>query len=215
MKRNTLMILFIFFLALALFYSPAGCTPVPEPDEEPVEEPVDEPEPEDPEPEEPEPEEPEPEDPGAAASYFWPWISHGQLVLSSSEIIDGPKLLESEPGFIGEFTEGTVYNGRVTWEVESTDVFEIEWLTLNFEVDYYEQYEWQFDLNFFFEIDGLEPVPMAKGVQYFAVDLAEEQEGFRVEIERVILGKEQEGEFSPEPIDFVALEMEIAVVDKP
>lgn len=212
MKINSMHMIFAVILAAALLLIDAGCTPDPEPVDDPDEDPVEENETEIPEPDD---EEIEVEDPEMAANYFWPLLSHGQLVLSSTEVIDGPHLFESDPGFIGEFTRDTDYSGRLMWLVNQTDVFELEWVTLTFDVEYYVGHECEFELNFMFEIEDLDPEPEDEGKQIFEVGLAEEQEGFRVEIDRVILGKEQEGSFTADPIDYVAFEIELTVVDKP
>jgi len=211
-KKNSMFILIAAFLAALFLSAAAGCAPDPGPVEDPDEDPAKENETEIPEPVN---DEVEVEDPEPAANYFWPWISHGQLVLSSTEVIDGPHLFESDPGFVGEFSRDTDYSGRVVWLVDQTDVFEIEWVTLTFDVDYYAMHEWDLELNFIFELEDLDPVPEDEGEQIFEVSLAEEQEGFRVEIDRLILGKEQEGSFTAAPIDYVALEIELTVVDKP
>jgi len=209
-KKSSLVTMVIVILAFMLVASAAGCAPGVEPD------PVDEPEVEN-EIEEPDlrDKEDDVEKPEPAANYFWPWISHGEIVLSSTEVIDGPHLFESDTGFVGEFTRDTEYSGRIVWLVEKTDVFEIEWLTLAFDVDYYALHEWQMELHFMFEIEDLELEPDDEGVQSFEAGLVDEQEGFRVEIKRVNLGKEQEGSFTTDPINYVALDVEITVIDKP
>ncbi len=212
MKKNNPGVLISLFLAMVLLFIASGCAPDHEPVVDPDEDPVEVNEEEVPEPVN---DEIEVEDPEPAENYFWPWLSHGQLVLSSTEVIDGSHLFESDTGFVGEFTRGTDYSGRIVWLVKQTDVFEIEWVALTFDVDYYALHEREFELNFMFEIEDLDPEPEDKGDQVFKVDLAEEQEGFRVVIDRVILGKEQEGSFTTDPIDYVALEIELRVVDKP
>ncbi len=150
-----------------------------------------------------------------ASTYFWPWLSHGQLVLSSGEVIIGPDLFESDLGFIAEFTRDHSYSGELYWLVEESDVFDLEWATLTFDVEYYEQGEWEYDIDFVFDIDDLQLRASAEGVQEYALDLVEEQDGFKVTISRVRFGKNQESSFGEEPIDYVALDIEMKVADKP
>lgn len=154
-------------------------------------------------------------DPLISSDYYWPLLSHGQLTLSSGEIIDGPSILESDSGFVAEFTKDYEYNGLVIWLVEKSDVFAIEWLNLSFDVGYYSGSENIFDLRFNLDVENLAPEPGEKGLQEFNVDLVEEKEGFRITIDRVILAKEQESRVTTEPVDYVALDIEINVVDKP
>ena len=154
--------------------------------------------------------------PVTISTYYWPWISHGMLDLSSGEVINGPDLFESDLGFITEFTaDKEPFTGRLIWLVQDTDVFTLEWIRLSFNVDYYDQHEWEFDIHYQFEIDGLLPEAADDGLQEFAVDLVERQDGFEVVIKKVLLGKEQKGNFSNDPINFVALDLEMRVIDNP
>ena len=212
MRRNCSVILLSGLLMAVLLIFIGGCTPDPEPIDDPEDDFVEEIEIEEPDiiEDEPEKEEPEP-----VINYFWPLISHSQLVLSSTEIIDGPNLLESDTGFVGEFTRDSEYAGRIIWLVDKTEVFEIEWILLTFDVEYYARHELQFTLNYMFEIEDLKPEPDHESLQVFDVSQVEEQEGFRIKIDQVILGKGQEGNFTADPIDFVALDFNITVVDKP
>ncbi|MDY6827514.1 MAG: hypothetical protein SVV67_10175 [Bacillota bacterium] len=146
----------------------------------------------------------EPENP---VDYYWPWLSHGSLLLSSGEAILGPDLFESDLGFIAEFPAGAEYSGRVIWLVKGSDVFALEWVDLSFDVEYYEQNEWVSAATFDFMIENLPVEQAAEGLQEFPLDLHEEQEGFTVRIEKILLGENMEGEFSTEPIDYVALDM--------
>ncbi len=139
--------------------------------------------------------------------YYWPWLSHGNLLLSSGEAILGPDLFESDLGFIAEFPVGTEYSGRVIWLVEDSDVFALEWVDLSFDVEYYEQNEWVFAVTFDFMIENLQVEQDDEGLQEFSLDLYDEQEGFAVRIEKILLGENMEGEFSTEPIDYVALDI--------
>jgi hypothetical protein len=154
--------------------------------------------------------------PEPISTYYWPWISHGMLDLSSGEVISGPDLFESDLGFIDEFTaDKGPFAGRLVWLVQDTDVFTLEWIRLSFNVDYYDQHEWEFDIHYQFEIDGLLPEPADDGLQEFAVNLVERHEGFEVVVKKVLLGKEQKGNFSNDPINFVALDIEMRVIDSP
>lgn len=206
-------LLFLAFSLILLLLITVGCSPDPVvPDEPTVDEPVEEPE-------EIEEEETEAETPDAppvsVPTYYWPWISHGLLDLSSGEVISGPDLFESELGFIAEFTEDYSYEGWLYWLVEDSDVFELDWVTLSFNVEYYEDYEWQYELNYDFEIDNLQPEPADDGVQEFTVNIVDRQEDFEVTVKRVVLGKEQEGSFTTDPINYIALEIEMQVVANP
>ena len=154
--------------------------------------------------------------PVTISTYYWPWISHGMLDLSSGEVIPGPDLFESDIGFITEFAaDKQPFAGRLVWLVKDTDVFTLDWIRLSFNVDYYDQHEWEFDIHYQFEIDGLLPEPADDGLQEFAVDLVERQDGFEVIIKKVLLGKEQKGNFSNDPINFIALDLEMRVIDTP
>lgn len=212
MRRNCSIILLSGLLMTFILIIIGGCTPDPEPIDDPEDDFIEEIEIEEPDIIEDEPEEEEPE---PAINYFWPLISHGQLILSSTEIIDSPNLLESDTGFVGEFTRDSEYTGRILWLVDKTEVFEIEWVLLIFDVEYYARHELQFTLNYMFEIEDLQPESDQEGLQVFDLGQIEEQKGFRIKIDRVILGKGQEASFSAEPIDFVALDFNITVVDKP
>ncbi len=210
MRRYNFIILLSGLLVMVLLIISSGCTPDPEIVEEEEDKPAEEIEETDLIQEEPEDDDLEP-----ATNYFWPLLSHAQLVLSSSEIISSPSLLESDPGFVGEFTRDSEYKGRIIWLVEKTEVFEVEWVLLTFDVEYYAQHDLQLILNYVFEIENLKPKPAQEGLQVFDLGQVEEKEGFRVEIESVILGKDQEGSFTVDPIDFVALDISITVIDKP
>jgi len=186
----------------------AGCVPVqPLPEETPVIG-IEESEPA-------ETEAPVSEDLLTAPPYYWPWISYGHLDLSTGESILGPDSFESGLGFIAEFTEDYSFDGLLVWTVEESDVFAIEWIRLSFNVEYYEQDERLFDLYYEFTIEGLQPEPNEDGIQEFFVDRIDLQEGFEVVIKKVILGKEQQSAYKTDPIDYVALEIEMNVVDKP
>lgn len=218
----------ILFLSLVIsVFIIAGCETDPDTAVDPdYEEEIDDaPEPDLPEETVPDPDEKDPaerireeediDEPLMAGDYFWPWISHSQLTLSSGEVIDGPHLFESDAGFVAEFTKEYDYSGRMVWLVENTDVFTIEWVTLNFDVEYYKENEWVFDFQVNLEFDDLKPEPADEGLQEFELDITEEQEGFKVVVDKIILGKEEEGSFITDPIDFVALDIEMTVVDKP
>lgn len=202
----------VFLTVLLVLFAGTACVPDPVIDEDPDVDVIDMEE----EPEvEAVVEETETEEQFPASTYFWPWVSHGQLVLSSGEVIIGPNLFESDLGFIAEFTRDHSYSGELYWLVEKSDVFELEWATLTFDVEYYEQGEWEYDIDFVFDIDDLQPRASAEGVQEFDLDLVEEQDGFKVTISRVRLGKNRESSFGEEPIDYVALDIEMKAVEKP
>ncbi|MFO7951255.1 MAG: hypothetical protein R6U91_00370 [Bacillota bacterium] len=217
--KRLLKVLFLLAASFCLIFI-TGCKPAPEtaadPDEEMEDVPdADLPEEEVPDPEETELEEVEIEKPLMNGNYFWPEINHGQLTLSSGEVIDGPHLFESDTGFVAEFTQEYGYSGQVVWLVENTDVSTVKRVTLNFDVEYFEDNEKVFDIRFNLEFDDLDPEPFDEGTQEFAVDVTKEQEGFKVVVDKLILGKKKESSFATEPIDFVALEIEMTVVEKP
>lgn len=220
-KLKTLCLVSLALICLILLTG-TGCRPDPDTAVDPVpNNHVDEEEPEEDDPliDDPEPEDPldedEEKDPLLTDNYFWPLLSHGQLTLSSRELIDGPSLLESDSGFVAEFTKDHEYSGRVFWLVDQTDVFAIEWLTLTFDVEYYSGSDEVLDLQFNLDLDNLKPDPGDEGLQEFDVDLVEEKEGFKVAIDKVVLAKEQESRVTSDPVDYVALDVEINVVDKP
>lgn len=153
------------------------------------------------------------EEPAAIVTYYWPWVSHGQVELSNGEIIVGPDLFESDLGFIGEFTPGSSYDGRLLWRVDGTDLFLLEWVSLTFDVDYFNQSEWESSSTFHFRIDDLQPEPGDEGLQHFTVNILERHEDFEVKIKQVLIGKEEEGSFAAEPLNYIAFDIEMAVVD--
>ena len=155
------------------------------------------------------------EPPHSAATYYWPWLSHGLLELSSGEIVAGPDLFESELGFISEFTQDYSYEGRLYWLVQDTDVFALEWANLSFSVEYYEDFEWQHELTYEFQVEELQPEPADDGTQEFTLNLVEQHEGFEVTLVKIIMGKEQEGSFTTDPINYVALDIKMQVVSNP
>lgn len=149
------------------------------------------------------------------SNYYWPWISHGYLDLSSGETISGPDLFESDPGFIAEFDEDVSFDGLLVWKVEESDVLMLEWIRLSFHVGYYEQNEQLRDLYYEFQIDGLLPEQIEAGIRQYAVNLVDRQEDFEVVIKKVVLGKEQHSSFSLEPINYVAIKLEMNVIGNP
>jgi len=218
-KQVSKTLLFPLFVLIFLFAN-AGCDPEPgviedllEEEPEKVEEhEIEDPVVDDPIIEDPVDEEPDKERPETPPTYYWPWLSHGHLDLSSGEVIAGPDLFESELGFIAEFTGDYSYEGLLVWVVEESDVFALEWISLSFDVEYFEDSDWVFDINYDFRIEELQPEPGEKGVQEFPVNLVRQVEGFEVAIHKVVLGKEQESSLSAAPINYVALEMEMNVI---
>ncbi len=209
-NKPTFSYIVLFLILLVLLFPIYGCDVEPVVVEDPVdEEPFDLEEIENDDPIDQVPSEERPESP---ATYYWPWLSHGHLDLSSGEVIAGPDLFESELGFIVEFTENYSYDGLLVWLVEDTDVFALEWVTLTFDVEYFEDSDWAHAINYEFRIEDFKPEPGEEGIQEFAVELVEEKQGFEVAIKRIVLGKEQEGSLSSTPINYVALEIEMNVV---
>ncbi len=208
-KQVSKTLLLSLFVLIFLLVS-AGCDPEPGVIEDLLE---DEPEEvEDHEIEDPVDEEPPEERPETPSNYYWPWLSHGHLDLSSGEVIAGPDLFESELGFIAEFTVDYSYEGLLVWVIEESDVFALDWVSLSFDVEYFEDSNRVFDISYDFRIEDLQPEPGEKGIQEFPVNLVREEEGFEVAIHKVVLGKEQESSISAAPINYVALEMEMNVI---
>lgn len=203
--KSAVRLLFLVLLEMFLLCSIISCSPdqlFPEKPDEAVEEDI-------------VVEETIPETPLTVSTYYWPWISHGHLDLSSGEIIPGPDLFESDLGFISEFTEDYSFKGQLVWLVEESDVFALEWVTLSFNVEYYDLNERIFDLYYEFTIEDLQPVPGDEGLQEFELNLVDHQEDFEVAITKIVLGKERESNFIAEPICYVALEIEMRVVGNP
>ena len=219
--------LILIFLAM-LMIAAAGCDPETDVIGDIVEEELNDLDPNDVEatdPEEPdllEPEEPADDVTGTPPTYYWPWLSHAILDLSSGEVIAGPDIIMSDPGFMAEFTEDYRYEGRLFWVVEDSNVFTLEWVHLSFSVDFFEDSDFARELNFEFRVEDIEPIEDAEdaepaeeaaGLQEYEVDYLKIVEGFAVEVTSVILGRGQESSISDEPIDFVALEIVMYVED--
>ncbi len=211
----------VFFLALLIVFAGVGCGPEPDIIEDIVEDELnglpedgnDLPDPGEPDPVEPE--DPVKEPAGTPDTYYWPWLSHGHLDLSTGEVIAGPDLFESDLGFISEFTEGDSYEGRLVWITRESDLFALQWVTLSFNVDYFEESDWVANLAFVLEITDLQPEPGDKGIQEFALDINDQQHDFEVAVTGISLGKSQEGSIGTEPIDYIALEVKMRVLGNP
>jgi len=154
------------------------------------------------------------EEPITLSTYFWPWIHHGTIVLSSGEIILGPDILESDQGFIGEYPFGKSYRGQLIWVVQETDIRSIEWIELNFDVDFYESNEWSYTTNYSFRVE----VPILDDDEAdnfsFNLNLDEEKNSFRVSLYELIMAEGQEGSFINKPIDYVGFVMEINILEE-
>ncbi len=224
-KRQVLVsFLIILFLAMLLITA-AGCDPETDVIGDIVDEELNDLDPNDVEkadPEEPdllEPEEPTDEITGTPPTYYWPWLSHAILDLSSGEVIPGPDIIMSDPGFMAEFTEDYSYDGQLFWVVEDSNVFTLEWVHLSFSVDFFDDSDFARELNFEFRIEDIEPTEDAEDpepaldakLQEHQVDYLKIVDGFAVEIDRVILGRGQESSVSAETVDFVALEINMYV----
>ncbi|GEM_PF-1418135 len=221
-KRQVPVSFLIIFLLTMLLIAAAGCDPATDVIGDIVEEELNDLDPDDVEevdPEEPdllEPEEPADEVTGTPPTYYWPWLSHAILDLSSGEVIPGPDIIMSDPGFMAEFTEDYSYQGRLFWIVEDSNVFSLEWVHLSFSVEYFDDSAFVRELNFEFRIEDIEPTEDAEpaeetGLQEHEVEYLKIVDGFAVEINSVILGREQESSISAEPVDFVALEIKMYV----
>lgn len=152
------------------------------------------------------------EDPLAATTYYLPWISNAEIVLSGGEVIIGLDVFESDPGYAFQFSPDYSYQGRLVWLVDHTAVFDLEWVTLAFDVDYYVENEWQTNLLFDIALENLEPHPGEDNIWRKRLDLAETKQDFAFSVKEIIVAKDQESRFATEPIDYVALEVEITVL---
>ncbi len=208
MKYKPAINMFAVIVFLVLLLLPAACAPEDEPAEIPATE-------ESVETGDSVEEELPAEESIQVATYYWPWISHGQVELSSGEIIIGPDLFESELGFIGEFTPGDSYEGRLLWRVEETDVFTLEWITLIFDVEYFKQSEWESVNSFEFMIENLQSEPGDDGIRELPVNVSELHDNFEVTIRNIELGKESEGSFSTDPISYIAFDITMRVLENP
>lgn len=221
-KRQVPVSFIILFVLAVLLITAAGCDPETDVIGDMVEEELNDRDPDDVEevePDEPDlldPEEPAEEVTGTPPTYYWPWLSHAILDLSSGEVIPGPDIIMSDPGFMAEFTEDYSYEGQLFWVVEDSNVFTLEWVHLSFSVDYFDDSDFVRELNFELRIEDIEPTEDAEdaepaeeaaGLQEYEVDYLKIVEGFAVEVTSVILGRGQESSISAEPIDFVALEI--------
>ncbi|MDW7739131.1 MAG: hypothetical protein SCJ97_03605 [Bacillota bacterium] len=216
MKFNT-RFLMVFLLTTIFMILLIGCLVEPTQVSPPAEEEIDE----EPEVEEVEIDENdevgEPDQPPATiiSDYYWPWISHAQLSLSSGEVILGPDLFVSDIGFIAEFTEEYAYTGRLIWFVEESDVFDLDWVNLAFDVEYYEQNEWLSDIYFEFNIEDLMLESGEEGIREVIVNQSDEQQGFKVIINTIIFGKQQESAVTGGLSDYIALDVEMIVIGNP
>lgn len=154
-----------------------------------------------------------PDDTPSPDRYYWPWLSHGQLLLSSGEVAVGPDLFESDPGFIIEITEDHGFTGRLVWLLDESDPFLLEWIMLNFFVEYYEDNNRDADMEFQFTIDQFQLDPEGPPLQEFTLDLTDAQHGFQVRLSRVLFGREQESALTGAILNYVALDLEMSVAD--
>jgi len=220
---------FITLLTIAMILIvAAGCDPDTDVIGDIVEEELNDFDPDDVEeadPEEPdllEPEEPSDEVTGTPPTYYWPWLSHAILDLSSGEVIAGPDIIMSDPGFMAEFTEDYRYEGRLFWVVEESNVFTLDWVHLSFSVDYFDDSDFARELNFEFRIEDFEPTEEVQGIDpaeeaiwlmEYEADYLQIVGGFAVEINSIILGKGQESSIGVDLVDYVALEIVMYVED--
>ncbi len=154
-----------------------------------------------------------PDEPSTVKTFYWPWISHGQLVLSSGEVLIGPDLFMSAPGFIAEISEDYFFEGRLVWLVEESDPLAVEWVSLHFFVEFYEGLDRAEDIEFEFMIDQFDLKPDGPEVQEFKVELNEQQYGFETRINSIAFGRDQQSEHTEAMLNFVALDVEMRVVE--
>ncbi|MEW5785706.1 MAG: hypothetical protein AB1767_11655 [Bacillota bacterium] len=144
--------------------------------------------------------------------YFYPWISHGTLTLSTGEVIEGPDLFESDMGYIGDFTKDYSFNGKMIWLVEESNALDVEWAELTFNVsDYhYPTTDEKFNIDFTIMMEDFFNNNPAAGpnAQSFELDIVENRQGFEIKITRITFAREQEGH-DGELIDYVELQVEL------
>lgn len=152
---------------------------------------------------------------GKEAVYYWPWISHGELLLSNGTSSGGPDLFESSPGFIAEFSPGHRFSGYLYWLFDREDLLEIEWADLAFLVERYESNEWISTAEFNFYMEGLTLSPGEEGTIWFDVDQVNSIDGFTVSIREARIGIDQDSDYSSEPINYIALQVEMTADQAP
>lgn len=152
---------------------------------------------------------------GEHTGYHWPWISHGELVLSNGSSSSGPDLFESSPGFIAEFPPGHRYSGYLYWLFEREDLLNIEWADLAFLVERYEDSEWISTAEFSFYLEGLTLSPGEEGIKRFDVDLVQSIDGFTFSLREVRIGIDQDSDYSSEPINYIALQVDMTAEQAP
>ncbi len=151
----------------------------------------------------------------APANYYWPWVDHALVELSSGEVIEGPDIFESDYEFITEYAAGESYLGRLVFRVEESDVFSLQWINLQLDVDYYEGGQWVLSRSLTFLLDDFVTEVADDGVEEYVMSKQEQAEGFVVSIKKLQLGKEAEGSFSTEPLNYVAFEVEMKALKSP
>jgi hypothetical protein len=163
----------------------------------------------------PDPEETETEDVGEDEGdedepYFYPWISHSTLMLSTGEALYMVDLFESDMGYIGDFTKGHSFNGTLVWIVEESNVFDVEWLELLFDVDdhHYDGFDDQFLIEFMIPIENFFDNNPAAGpdVESYELDIVENIQGFEIKISRITFAQNQE-DFQGDAINYVSMEV--------
>ncbi len=228
-SRQHLVSFVILFIFTLLLITAVGCDPETDVISDIVEDEINDTDPDDveeadpEEPDLPEPEEPAEEITGTPPTYYWPWLSHAILELSSGELIAGPDIIMSDPGFMAEFTEEYSYEGRLFWLVEESNVFTLDWIHLSFNVDFFDDSDFARELNFEFRMDDFEPTEEVQGIDPaeeaiwlmdYEADYLQIVDGFAVEINSIILGKGQESSIGVDLVDYVALEIVMYVEDK-
>ena len=149
------------------------------------------------------------------ADYYWPWIDHARIELSSGEVIEGPDIFESDYGFIKEYAINDSYVGQLVFRVEESDVFSLKWINLQLDVDYFQAGQWVLSRSLTFSADDFIAEAADDGLQEYSLNLGEQAEGFAVNIKKLQLGKETGGSFSTEPLNYVAFEIEMKAVKSP
>ncbi len=140
--------------------------------------------------------------------HYWPWLGHGNLILSTGEEIPEASFFVSDNDDIGkEFTSGDMVEVKKIWPVIEDDVFEAEWVKLVFDVtnNYVDMSADNYKLDFEIVIDIVANDEPAEGnLREYEVDIVEVIDDFAVRISKVILAREQQNH-DDELYDYVAL----------
>jgi hypothetical protein len=144
--------------------------------------------------------------------YFYPWISHSTLMLSTGEALYMVDLFESDIGYIGDFTPDYFFEGTLVWIVEESNVFDVEWLELLFDVDdhHYDTIDDEFLIEFMIPIEDFFDNNPASGpdMESYELNIVEHRQGFEIKISQITFAQNQE-DFEGNSINYVAMQVEM------